>query len=181
MALETRAYRRTCSRRVFLQDSSAAPMGCRPASDQRAGFCASPAVNAAPRTTLQRMRLGKDPRQNSTEKDVRTGAKVLRAVRRPSALSGGQRVIPALAILGMKTASTALKGSTTLVDGRIYGASHSSAYISSELVSRNIRGSSSGLRANELGSRSFSEATFWGLRSLMPILKTPSSVPPLAK
>jgi hypothetical protein len=66
-------------------------------------------------------------------------------------------------------------------DGPSYGASHSSAYISSELVSRNMRGSSSGVRANELGSRSFSEATFWGLPSLMPILKTPSSVPPLAK
>src|SRR6266581_183994 len=56
-------------------------------------------------------------------------------------------------------------------DGRTYGASHSSAYISDELVCRDITGSSSGLRANPVGSRSLSVVTFWGLRSLMPILK----------
>jgi len=64
---------------------------------------------------------------------------------------------------------------------RTYGASHSSAYISDELVSRNIRSSSSGLRAKVVGSRSLSVVTFCGLWSLMPILKTPLSVPPLMK
>ena len=56
---------------------------------------------------------------------------------------------------------------------RIYGASHCSAYISDKLVCRDIRRTSSGLRANPVGSRSFSVATLWGPRSLMPILKTP--------